>query len=176
MSAQKDFPDLSGPSGIAGFSIDSPSDFPSTDFFAIDTSELDSESKQKADEVLRAISDLWAEPGFLETHSFLSRRLQIELETLRGLLKMRSSDDLAHEALLSAISEDKSNPSLYRSLAEIQKMYSSLSTQISELIEKLERMLREYQERQTTQPALINETSSNLRSRGTKELLQQLSD
>lgn len=176
MNAHKYPPDLSDPLEVASFHVDSSTDFPNTDFFTIDTGALDSESKQKADEVLRAISDLWTEPGFLEAHSFLSRRLRIELETLRGLLKMRSSDDLAHEALLSAISEDKSNPSLYRSLAEIQKMYSSLSIQISELIEKLERMLREYQERQTTQFTSINETNNNLRSRGTKELLQQLSD
>ena len=111
----------------------------------IDIPELDRMSNKDANTIVSGIADLYYNPEWIKAHPQVKRRIDIELETLRGLIKMRRADEQAQDAILNGISSNNTNASLYRSLAEIQRASLAVTKQIDDTIEILDRILKGYQ-------------------------------
>ena len=58
---------------------------------------------------------------------------------------MRKSDEVTHDILIKAISKNSSNASLYRSLSEIQKTILQITTKMTEIVNSLNALLKNYQ-------------------------------
>lgn len=141
MQINKETGELFGPiiEGPLGLPLDD-----MEEVYDIDMDGLDNESKNSAGEVIEIVTSLYHK-GAMEAHPQLKRRIDLELETIRGLIKMRKADEIAHDAILKAISENKNNASMYRSLADIQKTSLSITTKIHETLDRLQNMLKGFQ-------------------------------
>lgn len=117
---------------------------PTEDLIHIDIDAINEDSKKEASDMIRVVTDLFYDEKFKEQHPQAQRRIEMEIETLRGLIKMRKADEEAHDALLQAIAENKSNASLYRSMAEIQKTSIALSNKIHDTIDRLNNICKEF--------------------------------
>lgn len=111
----------------------------------IDIPDLDKTSNEEAARIIRDMTDLYHDEKWIGEHPRIKKRIDIELETLRGLIKMRRADEQAHDALLNGISSNNTNASLYRSLAEIQKSSLAVTRQINETVSTLDNILKQYQ-------------------------------
>ena len=111
----------------------------------IDIPDLDKTSNEEAARIIRDMTDLYHDEKWIGEHPRIKKRIDIELETLRGLIKMRRADEQAHDALLNGISSNNTNASLYRSLAEIQKSSLAVTRQINETVNTLDNILKQYQ-------------------------------
>ena len=156
-----------------------PFDLPIDDLeevYDIDMDGLDNDSKNSAGEVIEIVTSLYHK-GAMEAHPQLKRRIDLELETIRGLIKMRKADEIAHDAILKSISENKNNASMYRSLADIQKTSLSITTKIHETLDRLQNMLKGFQlefefdeeEKEEDETDVVKDTH-----RGSKSFIQSM--
>lgn len=89
------------------FNID---DLHEEDLITIDLDAINSDSEKEAKDIIKIVTDLYQDDLFKERHPQVQRRIELELETLRGLIKMRKADEEAHDALILAITENKIMP------------------------------------------------------------------
>lgn len=118
---------------------------PEEDLFEIDMDAIDKDSESEANNIIKIVTDLYQDDEFKKKYPQAQRRINMELETLRGLIKMRKVDEEALEAIIQAISANKSNGSLYRSLAEIQKTSIALSNKIHDTVDRLNVICKDFQ-------------------------------
>ena len=118
---------------------------PEEDLFEIDMDAIDKDSESEANNIIKIVTDLYQDEEFKKKYPQAQRRINMELETLRGLIKMRKVDEEALEAIIQAISANKSNGSLYRSLAEIQKTSIALSNKIHDTVDRLNVICKDFQ-------------------------------
>lgn len=111
----------------------------------IDTESIDNESLQEASELIDNLKDIYTDPEFMKANPKFSKRLKAEMEDLRILMKIRKSDEVAHDVLLAAIGKNSSNASLYRSLSDIQKTILSTTSELSSKIKDINVMLKNIQ-------------------------------
>lgn len=111
----------------------------------IDITEIDKDSTETATRMVRDMEGLYYDDEWLATHPRIKKRIDIELESLRSLIKLRKSNEQAHDAILNGISSNNTNASLYRSLAEIQRTSLAVTKQINETVHELEDILQQYQ-------------------------------
>ena len=124
------------------FSID---DLKPEDIAPIDINAINVDSEKEAHDMIKIVTDLYQDEQFKNRHPQAQRRIEMELETLRGLIKMRKADEEAHDALIQAIAANKSNASLYRSMAEIQKTSIAITNKIHDTIDKLNTICKGFQ-------------------------------
>ena len=91
------------------------------DVVNIDTESIDNESLKEAGDLIENLKDIYADPEFMKANPKFATRLKAEMEDLRILMKIRKSDEVAHDVLLGAIGKNANNASLYRSLSDIQR-------------------------------------------------------
>lgn len=115
------------------------------DVVNIDTERIDNDSFREASELVENLKDIYADPEFMKANPKFSTRLKAEIENLRILIKMRKSDEVAHDILLCAISKNSSNASLYRSLSDIQRTILSTTSEMSTKVKEINAMLKNIQ-------------------------------
>lgn len=145
--------------------------------YDIDMDGLDNDSKNNAGEVIEIVTSLYSNEKFMKAHPQIKKRVDLELETLRGLIKMRKADEIAHDAILKSISENKNNASMYRSLADIQKTSLSITTKIHETLDRLQNMLKGFQleiEFDAEEEEEEKEEKPKDLHRGSKSFIQQM--
>lgn len=111
----------------------------------IDLDGINEESKQDAFILVENLSKLYCNEEFIKNNPSFKKRVDAELESLRVLIKMRKTDEVAHDLIIKAITGNSSNASLYRSLSEIQKTILSITTKMGEIISGLNALLKNYQ-------------------------------
>lgn len=151
---------------------------PEEDLFEIDIDAINADSEDEAQRMIQIVTDLYQDETFRKRHPQAQRRIEMELETLRGLIKMRKADEEVHDALLQAISANKSNASLYRSMAEIQKTSIALSNKIHDTVDRLNNICKAFQlELPFDEPEQQNEKPVNTgATRGTKAFIEEMSN
>lgn len=107
----------------------------------IDIDAIGDEAKTTASRIVRQVTELYADRGWMDSHPVEVNRIRVETETLRGLLKMRSADEQVHDSLIQAINANGQNPALYRSLAEIQRTSLAITEKINSTLASLEEFL-----------------------------------
>lgn len=110
---------------------------------SIDLDALNKDSESEAESMVKIVTDLFYDEQFKKEHPKIYKRIEIEIETLRGLIKMRKSDEEAHDALLSAIIARKDNASLYRAMSEIQKTSIAITNKIHDTLDRLNNICAE---------------------------------
>lgn len=162
----------------AGINMPATDDLP---LIEIDLDGIDNESRNAATELVENISKLYCNEDFIKQHPSFKKRIDNELESLRVLIKMRKTDELAHDFILKAIQGNSGNASLYKSLTEVQKTILSITTKMSEVIAGLNTILKGYQleldfEKEEEQVEDDEETPSKnpSLSRGGKEFIRMM--
>lgn len=153
-------------------------DLPEEDLLHIDLAALNEDSTTEAKSMVEIVTDLFYDEQFKKEHPKIHRRIEMEIETLRGLIKMRKADEEAHDALLQAIVENKNNASLYRSMADIQKTSIAISNKIHDTLDRLNKICSDLT---TEAPLSINEggaeeteDSSTKAYRGSKDFIKEM--
>ena len=146
----------------------------------IDIEDIDNSSLSDAKDMVENLTKFYYNEEFIKQNPNFKKRIDSELESLRILIKMRKSDEKAHDALLNAISSNNTNASLYRSLTEIQKTIVSITTKIGEIVVGLNNMMKGFQlEFNFDEPENESETLSKDKKnthRGSKEFIKQMMD
>ena len=157
------------------------------DIVNIDTDRIDDESLHEAVDLVENLKDIYADPEFMKNNPKFATRLKTEVESLRILLKMRKSDEVAHDILLGAIGKNSSNASLYRSLSDIQKTILSTTADLTAKIKDINSMLKNIQlelnfkqelqgesvDRETVEIIDSNQTEQTT-FRGSKDFIKQM--
>lgn len=149
------------------------------DVIDIDIDGIAMDSERIAKEMVENLSSFYYNEEFMARNPQFKKRVENDIESLRVLIKMRKTDEEAHDILIKAIAGNSSNASLYRSLSEMQKTIISITTKINEIVVGLNNMMKGYQlelnfeeENKATeesQPDMSNKTT-----RGTKEFIEQM--
>lgn len=152
---------------------------PEEDLFEIDMVAINADSESEAHEIIKIVTDLYQNEEFKAKYPQAQRRIEMELETLRGLIKMRKVDEEAMEALLQAISTNKSNGSLYRSMAEIQKTSIALSNKIHDTVDRLDAICKDFKldppGQDDAEEDEDDDSPTNTACRGTKAFIEKMS-
>ena len=111
----------------------------------IDIDGIEQDAVTSAKDLIDNLSRYHYDDEFLKNNPSLKKRIDGDLEHLRILMKMRKSDEVTHDILIRAISKNSSNASLYRSLSEIQKTILQITTKITDIVNSLNALLKNYQ-------------------------------
>ena len=115
------------------------------DVVNIDTDRIDTDSLKEASELVENLKDIYADPEFMKANPKFATRLKAEVENLRILIKIRKSDEVAHDVLLGAIGRNSANASLYRSLSDIQRTILSTTSELTSKVKDINVMLKNIQ-------------------------------
>lgn len=118
---------------------------PAESLITIDIDGIDDTSIKDAKAMVENLSRFYYDDEFFNKHPGIKERINTELESLRVLIKMRKADEQAHDAILTAISTNNNNASLYRALSDIQKTIISITTKIGDITTGLNNMLKGFQ-------------------------------
>ena len=150
---------------------------PEEDLFEIDMGAIDNDSETEAHEIIKIVTDLYQDEDFKKKHPQAQRRINMELETLRGLIKMRKVDEEALEAIIQAISANKSHSSLYRSLSEIQKTSIALSNKIHDTVDRLSTICKDFQLGMPMEETTSEDNAPRVGAhRGSKAFIEEMSN
>lgn len=143
----------------------------------IDLDGIDTQSKQDAADMVENLSKFYYDEEFMRKNPTFKKRVDEELESLRVLIKMRKTDEVAHDLIIKAIAGNSNNASLYRSLTEIQKTILSITTKMGEIITGLNTFMKGYQLElnfdNDSEKEEVSNDSSGL-SRGTKDFIERM--
>ena len=107
----------------------------------IDIDSISEESKIESQLMLGNILD----SAYINSNPTLKRRMTIEVENLRQLLKMRKTAEDTHDALINQISANNANTALYKALEGVQKNLMSLITKTNEVINTINQLYTAHQ-------------------------------
>ncbi len=107
----------------------------------IDIDHISEESKIESQLMLGNILD----STYINSNPTLKRRMTIEVENLRQLLKMRKTAEETHDALITQISANNVNTALYKALEGTQKNLMSLITKTNEVIATINQLYTAHQ-------------------------------
>lgn len=149
----------------------------------IDLDGIDKESQDSARDLVDNLSRFYYDEEFLANNPTFKKRVDTDLESLRVLIKMRKTDEVAHDVLIKAIQGNSSNASLYRAMTEIQKTILSITTKMNEVITSLNNMMKGYQlelnfekEEEETKEAMNNPLEGSSINRGAKDFIRQMEE
>lgn len=146
-------------------------DLPLESAVEIDVDEIDRESRSRSEEYVRKVSGLSEE--YLSSHPRVRNRLSVEVETLRGLMKMLQSAERAHDAILNGISANNTNVALYRALSDTQRSFLAISSRVDECGDKIEDILNNLPEDDIPSEETSEEQGSV--HRGYKDFIKDMS-
>lgn len=145
----------------------------------IDTDNIASESKCDAYNMVEDLVVVYGDKKFMEEHPDYKKRLDIELENLRTLIKMKKSDEIVHDILVKSIGKNTTNASLYTALNKIQTGMLSIQKQMDETIKTLNNLLKNYQfelplnQEEQEEKEQEEQEKKSLVSRGNKEFIMK---
>lgn len=145
----------------------------------INITEIEDVAKIAAFAMCKNLREVYFDEDFMKRNPRLRERLEVELESLRVLIKMRKSDEIAHDLCLRSIGLNTNNASLYKSLTSIQASMLSIQKQMDDTIKNINSLLKNVQlelnfdnqesgENNTQQSVTIDAT------RGSKKFIEQM--
>lgn len=148
----------------------------------IDTDDLDNQARLVAEDLVTNFKKYYYDDEFINSQPTLKKNLELELENLRMLIKMKKSDEIMQDLLVRACGQQSTNASLYKSLTTIQQSIRDIQKDITETIKRLNGMLKNVQlelnfKEEQNQPSgeVSTENDNDVTvSRGTKSFIEQL--
>lgn len=151
-------------------------DEPIADAIYIDTEELSSQAANDSKFMLKDLEKIYGNEKFMAEHPEYKKRLDMELESIRLLLKMRRSDEITHDILIKQIGQNPNNASMYTALNRLQNSLLAIQTKLDETVKTVNSLLKNYQlELPLEQEEQIEEDSENpsinTRYRGSRQFI-----
>lgn len=141
--------------------------------FTIDLDEINELAKEDASDMVEKVSVAVVDEEWLRKTPALRHRISVELESLRGLLKMRRTNEAAHDALVVAIGRNPDQGSLYKALTDMQRTGLAITGKINEIVESLSNLIRNKTQEAIPQD-LFDEENDDHTHRGTKDFIQSM--
>lgn len=144
----------------------------------INITEIEDVAKIAAFAMCKNLREVFFDEDFMSRNPRLRERLEVELESLRVLIKMRKSDEIAHDLCLRSIGLNTNNASLYKSLTSIQSSLLSIQKQMDETVKNINSLLKNVQlelnfDNQETNTQQNTEISTDA-TRGSKKFIEQM--
>ena len=144
----------------------------------IDVDNISSEAKCDAYNMVENLMLVYGNQKFMDEHPDYKKRIDIELENLRTLIKMKRSDEIVHDVLIKAIGKNATNASLYTALNKMQSSILSIQKQMDDTIKNLNNLLKNYQfelplKMEEEEQEKTDEQPKGVVSRGNKEFIME---
>ena len=146
----------------------------------IDISEIEQKAQDESLSMCQNLRDIYSNEEFLSKYPQLKARLDVELESLRVLIKMRKSDEIVHDLCLRSIGLNSNNGSLYKALTGIQKSMLNIQIQMDQTVRNIKTLLKDVQlelnfdekpnEEQPQQEIPLDRNTT----RGSKQFIEQM--
>ena len=155
-------------------------DTPLDDAIYIDMDELDQKAKDESKLMFKDLERIYSNEQFMTEHPEYKKRLDIELESLRILIKMRKSDELTHDILVKQIGMTPNNASLYSALNRMQTSMINIQTKLDSTVKTINQLLKNYQmelpfEKEDLAPTTEKSEATNAQTfRGTKAFMNHI--
>lgn len=111
----------------------------------INISDIEEEAKSASFALCRNLREVYFDEEFMKNNPRFKERLDVELESLRVLVKMRKSDEIAHDLCLRSIGMNTNNASLYKALSGIQSSMLSIQRQMDDTVKNINNLLKNVQ-------------------------------
>lgn len=111
----------------------------------INIADIEEEAKSASFALCRNLREVYFDEEFMKNNPRFKERLDVELESLRVLVKMRKSDEIAHDLCLRSIGMNTNNASLYKALSGIQSSMLSIQRQMDDTVKNINNLLKNVQ-------------------------------
>lgn len=111
----------------------------------INITEIEDQAKSASFALCRNLREVYFDEDFMKNNPRFKERLDVELESLRVLVKMRKSDEIAHDLCLRSIGMNTNNASLYKALSGIQSSMLSIQRQMDDTVKNINNLLKNVQ-------------------------------
>lgn len=111
----------------------------------INITEIEDQAKSASFALCRNLREVYFDEEFMKNNPHFKERLDVELESLRVLVKMRKSDEIAHDLCLRSIGMNTNNASLYKALSGIQSSMLSIQRQMDDTVKNINNLLKNVQ-------------------------------
>ena len=111
----------------------------------INITEIEDQAKSASFALCRNLREVYFDEEFMKKNTRFKERLDVELESLRVLVKMRKSDEIAHDLCLRSIGMNTNNASLYKALSGIQSSMLSIQRQMDDTVKNINNLLKNVQ-------------------------------
>lgn len=147
----------------------------------IDVEAIEQEAKESSFALCKNLREIYFDEEFMAKNPKFKERLDVELESLRVLIKMRKSDEIVHDLCLRSIGMNANNGSLYKALSGIQKSMLNIQIQMDTTVRNINNLLKNVQlefnfessnqEQAQAQPEIQLDSST---TRGSKKFIEQM--
>lgn len=111
----------------------------------INIDDIEEQAKSASFALCRNLREVYFDEEFMKKNPRFKERLDVELESLRVLVKMRKSDEIAHDLCLRSIGMNTNNASLYKALSGIQSSMLSIQRQMDDTVKNINNLLKNVQ-------------------------------
>lgn len=111
----------------------------------INIADIEDHAKSASFALCRNLREVYFDEEFMKNNPRFKERLDVELESLRVLVKMRKSDEIAHDLCLRSIGMNTNNASLYKALSGIQSSMLSIQRQMDDTVKNINNLLKNVQ-------------------------------
>lgn len=148
----------------------------------INVEEIEDDAKRISFAMCKNLREIYFDEEFMSRNHKLKERLDVELESLRVLIKMRKSNEIVHDLCLRSIGMNTNNASLYKSLVGIQGSLLNIQRQMDETVRNINSLLKNTQlelnfdrdEAQGNEQENVNQENNTGITRGSKRFIEQM--
>lgn len=142
----------------------------------IDMEGISTSSSNEAKFMLADLAKVYGDEAFMKAHPDYKKRIDIELESLRLLLKMRKSDEVTHDILIKQIGMTPNNASLYMSLNRMQNSLLNIQTKMDQTVKNINNLLKNYQMEIPFEEKNENTNETKQVHRGSKAFIDEMNE
>lgn len=138
----------------------------------IDTIKIESDSIEAS---IKLFDQAVNNNNWRELEPEIVSSLDSEFCSLKTLINMKKIDERVQTVILNAISNDNSNPTMYKSLSDIQKNLITLTSQIKETIKNIQNILKSHTYKKDIEQINEDSIESDIyRCRGSKNFISKM--
>ena len=147
----------------------------------IDIEAIEQEAKESSFAMCKNLRDIYFDEEFIKKNPKFKERLDIELESLRVLIKMRKSDEIVHDLCLKSVGMNPNNGSLYKALSGIQKSMLNIQIQMDTTVRNINNLLKNVQLELNFEPSNTEQGQTEIpldknTTRGSKKFIEQMKE
>ena len=147
----------------------------------IPVDEFTEQAKTSAVSMISDLSNIYYNEEFMRKHPKFKARIDMEIDSLRVLIKMRKTNEAVHDVIIRAISNNSSNASMYASLTKVQSTLLDIQKQMDLTIKNINTLLKGFQteidfDNPITDQHQTSDEIDTLQSRGSKSFISMMND
>lgn len=145
----------------------------------IDLEGVERTTKGRAKNIVDRLAAYYFDQKYIDEHPYITNKIAQEVDNIRRLMKMLMVNEKAQDTLIASITMNSGKGTLYGSLTSLQNSMLQMQSQLTAMIDKVEKIFIEMQENcdKTFQDKPKEEAvdeNGNMRVRGARELILQI--